>query len=67
LSGLLNWSVQKVFGSAASARTRARQVWNRSGVILPPEDGTTSSCAPKARMVCSFSSAKASDDTKCAR
>ena len=58
---------QNVLGSAASSRTRARQVWNRAGVILPFTDGTTSRCAPNARIVCSFSSAKASDDTKCAR
>ena len=55
-----------MFGAVDSSRARAISDWISAGVILPPSLGSTSRRAPKARMVCSFSSAKASEETKCA-
>ena len=62
MSRLLNWSVAKPSTSSTISAARRIMVGTRSGVI-PAGLGITSSSAPKARMVASFSGAKASDVT----
>jgi hypothetical protein len=49
---------------AASTAISARNRSNNAGVTLPPSLGTNLSSAPSARIVRSFSSAKASDDNR---
>ena len=48
----------------ASSATRLMSDWISSGVTILFTLGATSTVEPKARIVCIFSSAKASDETK---
>ena len=64
MSVFLNWSVWYAPSDAASSAARARILGMSSGV-MPSGLGSTSSRAPKASIVRSFSSAKASEVTIC--